>query len=381
MSTIISEIKERANGRWLQIFSEFAPSLRPAMERIGKHVPCPFHGGKDGFRLFPDAQETGGGICNTCGTFADGISLLSFVNGWDMKGTLPVLARELDIPSRKELEKSTVVPLRSKKKVLSYKPVQQQVLTDYQRAQYQKKVDAVLRNSLQMDVPAAEPARLYLARRGLSVTKSNLPLSAVRFNGREPYYTVSDDNRPQQKGVWPCLVSAIQNQKGVAVGIHRTFLTSDGLKAPVKKHKKVMGLPKGMTISGSAIRLFPANELVALTEGVETALAVRNATGLPVWATVSAVMMEAIELPESIRSVCIFTDKDRKGRGQIAGQVLADRLRAKGIAVAVFEPQEDIPEGSKGIDWLDVLNRWGTGSFPNLIQIMSQLEMRKQNQA
>ena len=60
------DIWHLSRGRWLDIFRAFAPALDDACLRVGRHVPCPVHGGKDGFRLFEDAAETGGGICNTC---------------------------------------------------------------------------------------------------------------------------------------------------------------------------------------------------------------------------------------------------------------------------------------------------------------------------
>jgi len=67
------QVKEDARGRWERVLLALAPPLKAALERTGKHVPCPVHGGRDGFRLFRDVADTGGGICNTCGSFANGI--------------------------------------------------------------------------------------------------------------------------------------------------------------------------------------------------------------------------------------------------------------------------------------------------------------------
>ena len=77
------DIKQQANGYWGDITLALAPQLAQASDNIGKHVPCPIHGGKDGFRLFKDFKATGGGICNTCGEFTDGYALLQWLNGWD----------------------------------------------------------------------------------------------------------------------------------------------------------------------------------------------------------------------------------------------------------------------------------------------------------
>ena len=67
MSFDVNEVRAAAEGRWLEICGILAPQLAPAMEKIGTHVPCPVHGGDDGFRLFKDFSKSGGGICNTCG--------------------------------------------------------------------------------------------------------------------------------------------------------------------------------------------------------------------------------------------------------------------------------------------------------------------------
>ena len=77
-----TEIRQHAEGYWFEILEELAPGLIPAIEAHPNHVPCPVHGGVDGFRLFDDAEETGGGICNTCGGFSNGFKILSWINNW-----------------------------------------------------------------------------------------------------------------------------------------------------------------------------------------------------------------------------------------------------------------------------------------------------------
>ena len=44
-------IKEQASGKWLEILPLLDARLSDAVARVGKHVPCPVHGGKDGFRF------------------------------------------------------------------------------------------------------------------------------------------------------------------------------------------------------------------------------------------------------------------------------------------------------------------------------------------
>jgi putative DNA primase/helicase len=81
------ELKLLAAGRWASIVTSLAPHLAQAVERTPNHVPCPVHGGTDGFRLFRDFDETGGGVCNTCGIHHDGYTLLMWANGWDFLTT------------------------------------------------------------------------------------------------------------------------------------------------------------------------------------------------------------------------------------------------------------------------------------------------------
>ncbi|CAI8817436.1 primase-helicase zinc-binding domain-containing protein [Methylocaldum szegediense] len=75
------DVRNAARGAWVAILGDLAPELEAALARPGRHVPCPVHGGRDGFRLYPDAEKTGGGICNTCGAYPDGFSLLMWLKG------------------------------------------------------------------------------------------------------------------------------------------------------------------------------------------------------------------------------------------------------------------------------------------------------------
>jgi putative DNA primase/helicase len=78
-------LKRDASGKWLAIFSKYS-ALAPALRKVGNHVTCPVHQSKagdhgNGFRLFKDADQTGGGVCNTCGTRANGLQLLQWLTG------------------------------------------------------------------------------------------------------------------------------------------------------------------------------------------------------------------------------------------------------------------------------------------------------------
>lgn len=88
----VAMVKRLVGNNWARVLNELAPCLKEACDNLGYHVPCPVHGGKDGFRLFSDASETGGGICNTCGAFPDGLAILQWVNGWSFRETLDAIS-------------------------------------------------------------------------------------------------------------------------------------------------------------------------------------------------------------------------------------------------------------------------------------------------
>jgi hypothetical protein len=91
------EVKAAAHGRWGGILSALAPQLQPALDRVGHHVSCPVHGGKDGYRVFNDVDDSGGGVCNTCGVHPDGFATLMWVSGMDFKEALKSVAEYLRV--------------------------------------------------------------------------------------------------------------------------------------------------------------------------------------------------------------------------------------------------------------------------------------------
>ncbi len=150
----------------------------------------------------------------------------------------------------------------------------------------------------------------------------------------------------------PVMVARVEGEGGL-LGLHLTFLEPDGRG---RKEKK---LAKGSQPKGGAIRLFPleADTPLALAEGIETALAVREATGWPTWATVAAGFMKEVIVPPEVREILIAADHDRAGLE--AAHALARRLLREGRKVRLAVPP------SEKEDWLDVLARVKDGAAPN----------------
>jgi len=141
------------------------------------------------------------------------------------------------------------------------------------------------------------------------------------------------------------MLACVVDAHGQGVSIHRTYLTSEGHKAAVPTVKKLMPAVRPGATRGGAIRLYPAGETLALTEGLETALAVRLATGLPVWSTICAGGMAQLVVPPEVRLVVICADHDPEGLQ--AARSLARRLLTEQRRVKILTP--DTP----GADWAD----------------------------
>jgi putative DNA primase/helicase len=130
----------------------------------------------------------------------------------------------------------------------------------------------------------------------------------------------------QSRTGYPALIGVVRDDDGKMVGLHRTWLDHDEpKKAALDSPKKSLG-----TIRGGAIRLYPAERHVILTEGIETALAIRTARpDVPVWAAIAAGHLAACRLPDTIREVVIAADHDSNGAGIKAAERLAERLVAE----------------------------------------------------
>lgn len=193
----------------------------------------------------------------------------------------------------------------------------------------------------------------YLAIRGLAPDcLGAVPDDVLRYHPALPYWEQDDDGNPVRLGNYPAIVAKVINADGEMVSIHRTYLSPDGAGklelGDDRPAKKLMTATTNGATKGAAIKLMPAGSVIGLSEGIETALAVAAATGQHVWSTVSAGGMEAVVLPGEVRTVHLWADNDRSGRGQQVAKAAAKRLRSEGRTVFVHLPPD------AGSDWLDV---------------------------
>ncbi len=145
------------------------------------------------------------------------------------------------------------------------------------------------------------------------------------------------------KAYYPAMVALITKNNDYSVdeiiGIHRTYLSlveGKVTKAPVSPDKMILGRAKG-----GAIQLVPGGRKLIITEGIETALSIMQATSLPIWAALSANNMQNIIVPSSdlTEEVIIASDNDEAGT-RAAGK-LAKRLINNGYTVRIAIPPHE----------------------------------------
>jgi putative DNA primase/helicase len=188
-------------------------------------------------------------------------------------------------------------------------------------------------------ITTADPVNLYLCQRGIVL--DNLP-AVLRCHPHLAYR-----HEDGQCTYHPAMIACVDDAQGQAVSLHRTYITKDGRKADLPTVKKLMPSVVPGATRGGAIRLYAASETLAVAEGIETALAVRLETGLPVWSTMCAGGMAWLIVPPEVHLVVICADHDSAGLD--AARALARRLLVEQRRVKILAP------GTPGSDWADAL--------------------------
>jgi putative DNA primase/helicase len=325
-------VRNAAAGRWHSIFPALgipAEYLRP------RHGACPGCGGKDRFRQ--DDPERGGFICGRGGgdpLAGDGFTLLQHVHGWTFPEAVAAVAAELGMDGQSPAPRPQPAP----------KPKPQP--TNRESRRKRKALRRASRESHPIHHAAdAWPVALYLRHRGLAPALNDLPHD-LRFHPGLGYWEPGDKG-PRHVGDFPALLAVVRAPDGRPVTLHRTYLTHRGEKAPVESPRKLMPAPADGATKGGAIRLFPAGPTLAVAEGIETALAVRLATGWPVWATISANGMQALAVPEWVTELVACADFDQAGLD--AAEALARGFTDRGGRARVAIPPRP------GMDWADAI--------------------------
>jgi putative DNA primase/helicase len=324
----VRDIKARAHGHWTSILKALGVD-----ERIlnGKNQPCPLpecvHCTRNQDRFqYTDKFGEGNYHCRKCGA-GGGIKLAQGALGLRFGELLDRIERLLGT-ARVVAGTPATGPSPERMKQLC-------------RGIWHEAVP----------VTAGDEVDRYLRNRGLRLDAYP---RALRLHPALGYFEKPAGQRSRKVAEYPAMLACVQGPDGHAVTLHRTYL-KDGRKAVGPQSKKVLSAG----INGAAVRLFEPTDELAITEGIETALAVHLRTGAPAWAALSCGNLEKLWIPDSVRRVRIYADNDSNTEfdGQAAAFGLARRLKrdAKGAPegsqareVDVFIPKQ------AGADWADI---------------------------
>ncbi|MEA2011747.1 MAG: DUF5906 domain-containing protein [Verrucomicrobiota bacterium] len=331
------KLEKQLAGRWFEVFNALVPALQEAVAKCPKHVPCPMHGGKDGFRFFKDASLTGMAICNTCGSFSP-YKLLEELNGWDFNTSLNELA---NFSGYQISGKGNHISKQTLNQEVIMKTVTEKPIIDIAA---EKHIEFLLHSKK----PNVDVLMEYLSSRGIS----SIPAySARRILFDKAYKYIESGNNVL--GTFPTLFSPFE-KKGQVVNVQRLYLSeiySKSTTVDVPK-KMIKSLYRG-ALNGATFSIMGDSENsseVAITEGIETGLAVSHCLPwLDVKATGGTNSLKTFQPPkESIKLLYVFGDNDKPGIEAV--EKLCERLEGQDIAVHVFIPPNPYN------DWLDVLN-------------------------
>lgn len=334
MNVRVDRVKRAAEGRWPEIFA--SAGMDPShFERVNR--PCPLCGGRDRFSF--DRRKTDGHwFCRGCG-YGDGIDLVARFTHQTFSQTLVWLEDRLGIP-REPYKRTKASDFVSEGESNEKKRLQR-LTREWE--------EAVPMEALSME----SPLRRYLSQRGLRGCEDSRML---RMASACPYWdqeNLTPEGKPKCLGTFPAMIARVTDDEGKLTTLHRTYLTEDGRKAPVPSVKK---LAAG-SVGDGLVRLYPASSLLCLSEGIETALAVHELTGLPVWSAISVMgFRHVVSLPKGLKRLCICGDNDASYTGAAGAYALAARLLRDypDLKVTVHVPE------TTGEDWNDVLLAGGT---------------------
>lgn len=281
--------RDLAQGKWRSVLTQLGI---PAASLDKRHHPCPKDGqGEDRFR-FADREGSGNYFCACSDGNKGGMALV-------------MCCRDIGYAeAAKEVER-VVGTAGAEPEPLKRDP----------------------RKALNRVRGLVKPAGLAVAR---YLKARGLELAPGIRQARLAYW---EDGK--QLGTFDCMVGLVLSPNNRPQSYHITHL--DGAdKAKVRSPRKIMTPVE--TVTGGAIRLYPAAARMGVAEGIETAIAAHLMDGLPVWSALNAGGIEAFKPPSICEHLTIYGDNDPSYTGPAAAFALAKRLARSGVACEVRIP-------------------------------------------
>lgn len=178
-------------------------------------------------------------------------------------------------------------------------------------------------------------AQAYLQNRGITQTPLN-----IRFHPNL-YHKFSERS-------YPAMVAAVTHWgNNEVVAIHRTYIDAKtATKAAIESNKMMLG-----SVVGGAVQLSRPAKTLVLTEGIENALSVIEATGMAAWAVLSSSNYKSFILPtlDIVGEIIIAADNDENGVGLSTAHEAAQIWQRQGRNARIALPPK------QGQDFNDLL--------------------------
>lgn len=295
----------------------------------GKHMPCPFCGGKDRFRF---SRERTQWWCETCNGrhwgspsdfcmrfmgFTAFMQLADYIRGYfGFNGRVaPAEIRPARAPAARAPTIDVEERLRRLHRILEATG----------------------------PVKANDPVDRYL--RGRLGGLQRIP-GDIRVHPGLQYWERGDtpEAKPRLLGTFPAMIVPAFDADGNLVQVHKTYLTREGVKAAVPNPKKT---DLGVGCNSFALRLgWPEGDTLGVAEGIETALAATILDGHVVWSCHSSTILANFILPVALRGqikrLVIYADSDLIKGGRRAGSEaaahLAQRCKEQRLRTLIVRP-------------------------------------------
>jgi len=368
----VALLKERMRGRWVDALVHVSNgALSDAASKIGSNVVCPIDGRDKGFRFVKETADDGYSWKQHWADegHLDPIKLLMEVTGKRFTEVFDELVEWLEggcVIDSSLYEKSEFEARQAKKQ------------TDEEaNAKTKEKLNKMWAQSVPLSDDSAVVLRKYLYSRG--VLEAAMRADNLRFCEKLAYY---DDER-KFVGLFPAMIALVRDNRGYAVQIHRTYLdkSGEGRKLNLGDNSDPRKSTTGVhgTVGRSIHLAQPDGGVIGVAEGIETALAVTQGAGVPVWSCVCASFMTSFVPPKGVHTVIIFVDVDRSLTGEKAADRLQEKLESQGISVIQMKPELQRLPSQKSVDWLDQYNREGKATDLAISKVREQFALAMAN--
>ena len=343
----------------LDVAARLGARLKPAGSEM--KGACPLGcATRDGFVVTP---AKGIFLCRPSGASGDVIDLVQHVNGCSYAEAVEFITGETR-PDRSRDENDDERFAREARWRSQQEAARRRADEAVrQEAARQRRSSDHIVDVLERAVPiAGTHAEAYLMRGRKLEGIARRFLSDLRFVSDLAYWGYADERAKELTKLvdgLPAMVAPFRNAAGEVVGLHQTFLDPVEPRKwapPVDSPKKMRAATPG-ALSGALIRLGRVSEVLAVAEGIETALSwvllMTRRGSLPAGASLAAAgsignLCGQMIMPEGVRELILLIDSDRDYRASwTKAKAAVARFEAQGVAVRVHAPPV-------GMDWANV---------------------------